>query len=263
MHLQCAVFLFPYLRRRRIQQMTHWAFCENLNPESVVIEDAEAHHLLHVLRLGAGSELTLFDGNGTAADAVVSSASRRDVTCRILTRITKPRDGQGTITVIAPPPKADRLKWMVEKLTEIGVDRLILLNSQRTIVTPSETRVDKLRANVIAACKQCRRPFLMELLPLKSFNSVVEDLAAQTTGDISYIAHPGLASKEDNPRTHDSSRSAGQNLSVLIGPEGGFTDDEIQIAVNAGHKPISWPGSILRIETAAIVFGSLLMSQHR
>jgi 16S rRNA (uracil1498-N3)-methyltransferase len=169
----------------------------------------------------------------------------------------------GTISVIAEPRKADRLKGMVDKLTEIGVDRLILLNSQRTIVSPGETRVEKLRANVIAACKQCRRSVLMEVLPLRTFNSVIEELGSQTTDHASFIAHPGLASTDSSHGTHASDGSAGKSLNLLIGPEGGFTNDEVQLARNAGIKPVSWPDTILRIETAAIVLGALMMSQRQ
>lgn len=143
--------------------MLHWAYCENLLSDQVTITEAEAHHLIHVLRSRVGSELTLFDGRGTEAAARVVSMSRRDLSCSILSRTLHVRPTLTELIVIASPPKADRLKWMVEKLTEIGVDRFVLLNTSRTVTTPGETRLDKIHSNMIAACKQCQRPFFMEL----------------------------------------------------------------------------------------------------
>jgi 16S rRNA (uracil1498-N3)-methyltransferase len=238
--------------------MTHWAYCEDLTSDSAVVGDTEAHHLLHVLRLGVGAELILFDGLGTNAEAVVTSATRRDVTCRILGRKTHVRSTTSSLTVFVSPPKADRLKWVVEKLTEIGVDRMVLLNTQRTVVTPGETRVDKLKANVVAACKQCHRPYLMELLPLQTFTTAIEQFTSESRCAASFFAHPGLNSNGDA-----SLELPPGEINLLIGPEGGFTDNEVATATSAGLQTISWPGTILRIETAAIVFATMLMSQHR
>ena len=238
--------------------MSHWAYCEDLSAESAVVGDAEAHHLLNVLRISKGGELILFDGQGIVAEGVVVSTTRRDVTCRILGRRQTPRPTRSPLTVIVAPPKADRLKWMVEKLTEVGVDRMILMQTQRTVVTPGDTKVDKLKANVVAACKQCRRPFLMEILPLQSFASVMLDLKAMESPQISWIAHPGTAASETST---GRSSAAGDNVHVLIGPEGGFTDQEFAQALEAGVQPIAWPGTILRIETAAIVFSTLLLAR--
>ncbi len=234
--------------------MTHWAYCEDIGSDSAVVTDSEAHHLLHVLRVETGYELTVFDGNGIEAAVIVTATTRRDVSCRIVSRKRHERRSGSRLTMIVAPPKADRLKWMVEKLTEVGVDQLVLLQAQRTIVTPSETRIDKLKGNVVAACKQSRRPFLMELLPLQKFESVLEERQTQSDEHATFIAHP-------SDQTVDPSGllKVGQSVSVLVGPEGGFTDDEVQRGLSAGATPVSWPNGILRIETAAIVFASLLM----
>lgn len=233
--------------------MTHWAFCESLTSDSAIVEESEAHHLLHVLRLGVGDSIILFDGKGTEAESAIVAVSRRDVTCRIVSRTLHSLREHGTLTAYVAPPKADRLKWLVEKLTEVGVDRLVLLNTQRTVVTPGETRVDKLKANVIAACKQCRRPWLMEILPLTTFPSAVHELTS-SSDRISFIAHPGAGQSSE---TEIPPKAA--EISLMIGPEGGFTDSEVTLAISSGILPISWPRTILRIETAAIVFSSLLL----
>jgi 16S rRNA (uracil1498-N3)-methyltransferase len=90
--------------------MLHWAYCENLRSDQITVSDAEAHHLIHVLRFRVGSELTLFDGQGTEATAKVVSLTRRDLTCSILSRTLHVRPSRPELIVIASPPKADRLK---------------------------------------------------------------------------------------------------------------------------------------------------------
>lgn len=146
---------------------------------------------------------------------------------------------------------------MVEKLTEIGVDRLILLQSERTVVTPAESRVEKLRSIVISACKQCRRNELMELSPLQTFASVLDDIISQRLHGQHFIAHP---SQPKTIHTMTEDRAVDRSLLLLIGPEGGFTDAELQAAIESGSRTLQWPSTILRVETAAIVFAIQLLS---
>ena len=239
--------------------MLHRVFCESLQSDNVVIDDAEAHHLLHVLRLKTGHCISLFDGSGTEADATITHSSRREVFCTVTHRRQTPKAAFVRLTVIAAPPKAERLKWMVEKLTEVGVERLILLESERTVVTPGESRVDRLRSSVISACKQCRRNVLMQISPLQSLASVLEDVTSgRLVGELR-IAHPSpLSFRVPSCATTHS----GERL-LLIGPEGGFTEAEVESAINAGAVLMSWPSTILRVETAAIVFASQLLADQR
>ncbi len=237
--------------------MFHRAFCESLRSDEVVIDASEAHHLLHVLRLKPGDNLSLFDGSGSEVDAIITRNTRREVFCAITSRRSAADARRSGLTVIAAPPKAERLKWMVEKLTEIGVDRLILLQSERTVVTPAESRVDKLRSTVISACKQCRRNELMELSPIQTFTSVLDDIISQRLPGQHFIAHP------NQPRSiHTATEDGAINCSrlLLIGPEGGFTDNELQAAIESRSKTLQWPSTILRVETAAVVFATQLLS---
>lgn len=231
------------------------AFCESLLKDDVVVDDTEAHHLLHVLRLKPGDPFLLFDGRGMEADAVVTRTSRREVFCTVTTRRKTSPIERVRVTVIAACPKADRLKWMVEKLTEIGVERLILLQTDRTEVTPGESRTEKLRSTVIAACKQCRRNELLELSPLQTLTSVLADIAAARLPGELWIAHPSTSTTR-----FPGAESPIQSRLLLIGPEGGFTDGEIQASLHVGARVVSWPHTVLRIETAAVVFATQLLS---
>jgi len=232
------------------------AFCESMLTDDVVLDDTEAHHLLHVLRLKPGDELSLFDGCGTEADATLTRSSRREVFCSITARRQTPCVDRVRITLIAAPPKADRLKWMVEKLTEIGVERLILLQADRTVVTQGESRMEKLRSSVIGACKQCGRNKLMQLSPLQTLSSVLDDIKTERLAGKLWIAHPSPSM----PTPHSAAVTLIESQLLLIGPEGGFTEAELLLALNAGARMISWPHTILRIETAAVVFAAQLLS---
>ncbi|RLT11202.1 MAG: 16S rRNA (uracil(1498)-N(3))-methyltransferase [Planctomycetota bacterium] len=242
--------------RDRTTLMLPRAFCELLLTDDVVVDDTEAHHLLHVLRLKSGDPLQLFNGCGMEVDAVVTRSSRREVFCTVQARRQTSPMSHAHVTVIAAPPKADRLKWMVEKLTEIGVARLILLQTDRTEVISSESRQDKLRSYVIAACKQCRRNELLQLSPLQKLTSVLDDITATRLAGELWIAHP---TPSITPLPYHAEMPITSRL-LLIGPEGGFTEIELQAAVNVGARMISWPHTILRIETAAIVFATQLLT---
>lgn len=232
--------------------MPPWAYCEALNQEQVTVGDSEAHHLINVLRLKTGALVTLFDGRGTVAEAVIHSLSRRDVTFQIQQRSHLERKNDPVITLAVSPPKGDRLKWLVEKLTELGVHQLQLLDCHRSVTVPGETRIDKLKASVVAACKQSRRPVLMDLQPMASLQQVIE--SGRQSDTRLFLAHPAPGA------AHSLKVDTSQSATILVGPEGGFTDEEVQFAIDAGAQQIAWPGTILRIETAAIVFGTLAIA---
>lgn len=243
-------------------------FVEDLSKPTARIEDAEAHHLLHVLRLGVGDAIELFDGTGRIAQARIQAVSRRHADAEVVACQFVPEPEQPAVTVAAAPPKGDRLKWMVEKLTEIGVDELILLHTERTVVTPGETRLDKLRAVVVGGCKQCGRARLMRLQPMTRLSALLEQNAARSTPAQLFLAHPEpkdeTAASEPQANVPDDTplRAADPRL-LLIGPEGGFTDAEVELVQQRQPRLIHWPDTILRIETAAVVFSTLLLNQIR
>ncbi len=231
----------------------HWTYAEDISGDVVRIEESEAHHMLHVLRMKKGAEVTLFDGRGNIAQGVVELVTKREVECKVLMRTQAAEAIPEGVTIAVSPPKGDRLRWMVEKLTELGVQRLILLQTERTVVTPGETRLEKLRSAVIAACKQARRPWLMEISPLTDLPEVLS--TSQGSGDLIRLAHPGQQLQSEWWRTQ-----AGEKSLLLVGPEGGFCEHEVVLAMEAGAVQVAWPGTILRTETAALVFCGLLLA---
>jgi 16S rRNA (uracil1498-N3)-methyltransferase len=147
------------------------------------------------------------------------------------------------VTLAVAPPKGDRFRWIVEKATELGVDRLVPLLTKRTVVDPRDSKLDKLRQTIIAACKQCGRNRLMELTEPVRFDALLKDERETEV----WLLHPsGQRIREfEAPQ-----RSA--SLMLLVGPEGGFTDDEVARAQEQGAEMVALGRTILRTETAAI-----------
>ncbi|MCA9117460.1 MAG: 16S rRNA (uracil(1498)-N(3))-methyltransferase, partial [Planctomycetaceae bacterium] len=136
-------------------------FVEQLEAAAEVeLEGNEAHHLLHVVRLRPGERVLLFDGKGTDADAVIVATSRRKVELRVEELRRHLPEASG-LTLAVAPPKGERLRWMVEKLTELGVSRWVPLLTERGVVSPGEGRQSKMPQWVIEAARQCGRHHLM------------------------------------------------------------------------------------------------------
>lgn len=231
--------------------MPHRYYCPTLQVGEISLPKTEAQHAIKVMRNSVGDTIELFDGNGGFATAVVTEIERRNVTV-IVKEVQQVKESDGAEIVVAvASPRGDRMKWMVEKLTELGVNRCIPLETERSVTYPGQGKLSKLEATVISACKQCRRLRAMEICQPQSLSAVLGD--PDTTF---WLAHPEGRGQSTSSEPKTSSRQT-----VLIGPEGGFTDGEIDTICQKGANLISWPKTILRIETAAIM--SVIAVQNR
>jgi 16S rRNA (uracil1498-N3)-methyltransferase len=151
------------------------------------------------------------------------------------------------LTLAVALPKGERQKWLVEKLTELGVARLVPLVADRGVAEATPAALERLRRGVIEACKQCGRSLLMEI----GEPATLEDLAARHAECLRLVAHP------DGGAVADAVADAGrQPICAAVGPEGGFTDDEIARAAGLGFHRVSLGPLILRVETAAIALAA-------
>jgi len=206
----------------------------------------EARHLARVLRAKVGDAVRVFDGSGVEWTARVVTIGRDEVTLDVgvpLPARPAPRHG---LTLAVALPKGDRQKWLVEKLTELAVDRLVPLVTARGVAEATESARGRLERGVIEACKQCGRNTLMEI----AAPVTLEALADRHPDALRLIAHPGGRPLDDCIRA-----SSGEILAA-IGPEGGFTPDEIAAAERLGFERVSLGPHILRIETAAIAIAA-------
>lgn len=211
----------------------------------------EARHLTRVMRASVGDQVELFDGAGHAWNAAVRQIGRAEVDLEILGDGTNDEDhqpGAGTLTIAAALPKGDRQKWMVEKLTELGCGRLIPLITTRGVAEATPSAIARLTRASLEACKQCRRNRLLAVSEPKTLAAVIADRPTGTQGLLADAAgEPAgtlLASRADD-------------YLALIGPEGGFTDDERGTALTAGFHAVCLAPHILRVETAAVALAAI------
>ena len=230
--------------------MTHRYFSDvPITPPYATLTGPEATHFARVMRGTVGDEITIFDGNGAEYDAIVSEVSRQHVALAITATHQIDRELSRSLILGVSFPKGDRQKWLVEKSVELGVARLIPLQTERSVVQPKPSALDKFRRWVIEASKQCRRNRLMEIAEPRRWS---EFLTIAPSSAHRFVAHPS----GKNALTPLSGSS--EEVFVAIGPEGGFADGEITEAQQSGWNIISLGPRILRVETAALSLAAVL-----
>lgn len=207
----------------------------------------EAMHAMRVLRLKGGDELFLMDGVGNFYRAQVTIAATHHCYYEILEVLPQERQWKGHFHLaIAPTKMMDRIEWMVEKATEVGVDEISFLNcafSERRVV--KNPRIEKI---IVSAMKQSHKAWKPVLNEMSTFAHFIE----QPRSGVKYIAHcydeiPRVNLFDELRKTPDETE-----MTVLIGPEGDFSIDEVRLAVDHGYQSVSLGTSRLRTETAGL-----------
>lgn len=230
-----------------------------ITTEHVTLGGPEAHHLLHVMRAAVGTAITLFDNSGAEFAAIVETPCRTEVVVRIVERREADRELPFHLTVGVALPKGDRQKWLVEKLTELGVTTLVPLITERGVAQPNSSAIGRLSRTVIEAAKQCGRNRLMHVAEPREWNAwtetagCLESRVSQPPAAIRRLfAHPsGIPFREIDLREP-------LPTALAIGPEGGLTDGEVAAALEAGWQQVSLGSRILRVETAAIALAAVV-----
>lgn len=214
---------------------------------STELPSDEAMHALRVLRLQMGDEMMLMDGQGNYYRAEVTLAHTKHCLYEIKEQIPQQRQWQGHIHLaIAPTKMMERIEWMTEKAVEVGVDEISFLNcqfSERRLV-----KIPRLEKIMISAVKQSRKAWVTQLNEIVTFDAFIQ----QPREGRKYIAH----CYEEVPRTYLFDElcqlSASDDATVLIGPEGDFSIEEVRQAVAAGYVSVHLGKSRLRTETAGL-----------
>ncbi len=214
-------------------------FAPDLAGGLVELDKSETHHLLNVRRLKVGDKCELFNGRGLVAVAIVATASKR--TCQLMVeQLAEPVPTPTVqLTIAAPLPRAERARWLIEKLTELNVARFIPLITEYSVSTARGSKADKHRQYIIDACKQSGRNILMSISEPTTLRTLLE-----TSQEVTL-----LAALRDGSRT---STALTDRRTLVVGPEGGFSETEQQQLETARAVPISFGRHILRLETAAI-----------
>ncbi|MGO8688567.1 MAG: 16S rRNA (uracil(1498)-N(3))-methyltransferase [Thermoguttaceae bacterium] len=215
-----------------------------ITADRAVLSGPEAHHLIHVMRLPAGATVTLFDGSGCEFAARIEHVRHAEVELGILARAEVDRELPRRLVLGVALPKGDRQKWLVEKAVELGLGRLVPLETARSVARPTGQALARLRRTVIEASKQCGRNRLLEIALPQCW---AEFVAAADGNSLRLFAHPHADKKSTGLRA-----SGAGGVMLAVGPEGGFTDEEAAQAVAAGWQQVDLGPRILRVETAAL-----------
>ncbi|NND81448.1 MAG: 16S rRNA (uracil(1498)-N(3))-methyltransferase [Gammaproteobacteria bacterium] len=207
---------------------------------SVTLSTSESAHAGRARRLVPGAQVLLLNGRGLVAAASIAEIGRKEVVVLCRSFENHPRR-DSRVSIACAVPKGDRGRYMVDSLTQLGVDRVIPLECHRSVTKFSNNMAEKWRRYTVEACKQSQNPWLPEIADPMSLAQLLQQFDESET--TLYLA--------EGNGTQASARGPDKSL-VLIGPEGGFTEAEMELARAHGAHSLKLGPYILRTEIAAI-----------
>ena len=221
----------------------HLFYFPDLSGDLITLDEDESKHAVRVLRLQKGDIVDLVDGKGTRAEATVEDDHAKRCTLLIQRRRSETSGRNFRLHIaVAPTKNADRLEWFVEKATEIGIDRISLIQCDHS--EKEKVKTERLEKLAVSAMKQSQQSWLPEIRGVMALRELIEtNEAAQK-----FIAHCAEGEKQS---LQSLVHQKGEVL-VLIGPEGDFSEEEIALAIENGFHPVSLGHTRLRTETAAL-----------
>ncbi len=223
-------------------------FSNNRIGNLIEMPETEAHHLLHVLRYKIGDTIKITDGQGNFFETKIIEINKKKCVVEIAQQQTIEKPKHRTTIAIAPTKNRERLEWFLEKATEIGVDEIQLIKTQHA--EKSNVAIERLEKILVAAIKQSNQAWLPVLKPLITFDELIK----LKNFDQFFICH------NLPPATQQLIQVANPNLKTLmaIGPEGGFSHQEIEMALKNNFQMVLMGNNRLRTETAGIVAATIL-----
>ena len=219
-------------------------YVPNISGAEVILDETESKHAIRVLRLQKGNHVQIVDGKGGFFEAEIADANPKK--CRLSIIKTQPEFGKKDFHLhiaIAPTKNIDRFEWFLEKATEIGIDEitpLLTSHSERKTVNPE--RLEKI---LVSAMKQSLKAYLPKLNSLTTF----KELVTSNISENKFIAYCDEIQKNHLKDLVNK----GKNSLILIGPEGDFSPEEVEFAIENGFEVVSLGSARLRTETAGIV----------
>lgn len=217
----------------------------NINDGKVILCDEDIHHISHVMRMKKGDQFELVSQGQLYLCQIANCAPlSADVICPI----NSDTELDEYVTLFFPLAKGDKIDFMIQKASELGVRRIVLFASQRCVVNLSQNDFEKKlnRYQKIAkeASEQCHRLYIPEIKGIIRLSNIPEEFLS----DINLLAYEKKAGSIENAFEN----LKGKSISYIVGPEGGFSEDEVNTLAKAGFLPISLGKRILRVETAGV-----------
>jgi 16S rRNA (uracil1498-N3)-methyltransferase len=230
-------------------------YTEPISPSDtiVVLNEENSKHIVQVLRMQNGKQIKLTDGFGNIFLAEITDAHKKKCSVKIIERTKHESPANKVCVAVSPVKNNSRLEWFLEKATEIGVSEIVLLMCERT--EKQNIRLDRMKGILISAMLQSQQAWLPILEEPKKYEKFIKEVKTKNK----FIAHC-----EENKKTslkETISIKQLNNVIILIGPEGDFTPQEIELALENNFTPVALGDTRLRTETAALVAATLLCVQ--
>jgi 16S rRNA (uracil1498-N3)-methyltransferase len=215
----------------------------------VVLNEENSKHIVQVLRMQNGKQIKLTDGFGNIFLAEITDAHKKKCTVKIIERTKYEASANKVCIAVSPVKNNSRLEWFLEKATEIGVTEIVLLMCERT--EKQNIRLDRMKGILISAMLQSQQAWLPILEEPKKYAAYVKEIKTENK----FIAHC-----EENKKTSLKliTNQLTNQSTILIGPEGDFTPQEIALALKNNFTPVALGDTRLRTETAALVAATIL-----
>ena len=229
-----------------------------IGEKEIVITGSDVNHIRNVLRMRAGEELLAADGQGSEYRCILRELQDSEIRAEICRKLSGSAELPSRITLFQGLPKSDKMDFIIQKCVELGVFRIVPVTTKRTVVKldakKEESRRKRWTAVSESAAKQSGRGIIPEISGVQSFREAVEE-----AGELDVCLIP-YEKAEDMARTREilSGIPAGASIGVFIGPEGGFEEEEVREAMEAGARPITLGRRILRTETAGMAVLAML-----
>lgn len=236
-------------------------FVDNCNDyyENITITGNDVNHIKNVLRLKCGEHVLVSNGNGTDYECSIEEIDSDTVTVRIVDVTKNAAELPVSITLFQGMPKSDKLELIIQKGVELGVKEIVPVITRRSVVKIDDKKAGKKleRYNSIAesAGKQSGRGIIPEVKEFMSFKQAIEYAKTLDMNIIPYEEAKGMEYSREVVRDVKNHKSLG----IFIGPEGGFTAEEVELAMSMGAKCITLGNRILRTETAGLAILSIIM----
>jgi 16S rRNA (uracil1498-N3)-methyltransferase len=223
-------------------------FVTQVQSGRALLPEEEARHCTQVLRYKSGDAILATDGKGGWFEGTLELISKKEA----LIHIERSEQERGKLPcevhiAVAPPKSIDRFEWMLEKLTELGINRVTPILSRRS--ERKILRIDRMEKLLLAAMKQSARAYLPEIAPaMIPFTEFLQNLGPTRPGQQRYIGHCDPGPKVQLEHNYEP----GSDVVFLVGPEGDFSPEEVQMAQEAGFRALDLGLARLRTETAAL-----------
>lgn len=225
----------------------HRFYCPDI-ADTLTLGEEDSKHCVKVLRMAEGDTIEVVDGNGTLYTCRIAMAHPKRCAVEVVDSVKQlPHWGCRITLAIAPTKNLDRIEWLVEKCVEMGIDRIIPLrchNSERTVL-----KTERLKKIMVSAMKQS----LKATLPQLDEMTPIEQVIGQAGSGIRCIAYCDALLPREERLSLATAYKPGQDVTVLIGPEGDFSPEEVAMAREAGFVPVTLGESRLRTETAGLM----------